>query len=564
MTWRPKFSLRTLAIFTLLCTSGFGLWWHWEPWQRVTSWHMPGSLSPMRLSCRAVAPNTRTAAMVASGDFYWGVKANVISGDAVNMVLLWGARLESPVVLAEPVCLWNVKMSPDSALIAVAGAGAPCRIVDMESGEVLAESPAELRIERALAPVGSFELADVVTDHRITWSPDNSRVATDVIRRARVAGNPAARSWVRHKIVTLQLWETATAKLLASAEIDTHGGVLDLEFSSRGDRLLGSVKGGLGDQRLYLWDASDLGNPVGWKAHEKNVLEAEWMPGGQQAVSVGKDGRIKVWDARTGESLRSFGLEIEEDALTGPSGFTRAEFSSDRELVATRDDVFTGISLPMKEEVPPLLRIWDISSGRQLAAIETDTWAMCFSGDSSSVVGSSSPFDAAKIRAWDAQTGRLLFERKFAKGSLGKLGYGMVEPEGKALKITLAEEMLFIDPATGRELRRLVGRHWLGSEDGERLATSGNDGRVCIYHSDDYSLLAQIPEAGWAWFLDEGDLLLACHETRAAIYRRRRPEQWWGVFYLWELWLTAAFAGLFVWSVVRDRRSLRARSEPTE
>ena len=44
------------------------------------------------------------------------------------------------------------------------------------------------------------------------------------------------------------------------------------------------------------------------------------------------------------------------------------------------------------------------------------------------------------------------------------------------------------------------------------------------------------------------------------IYRRRRPEWWWGVFWLWEFWLTVAFAGLFVWSVVRDRRALKARA----
>ncbi len=31
----PRFSLRTLAIFTLLATSGFGLWWHWAPWYEV-------------------------------------------------------------------------------------------------------------------------------------------------------------------------------------------------------------------------------------------------------------------------------------------------------------------------------------------------------------------------------------------------------------------------------------------------------------------------------------------------------------------------------------------------
>ena len=32
MTWRPRFSLRTLAVFLLLVTSGVGLWWRWEPW----------------------------------------------------------------------------------------------------------------------------------------------------------------------------------------------------------------------------------------------------------------------------------------------------------------------------------------------------------------------------------------------------------------------------------------------------------------------------------------------------------------------------------------------------
>ena len=34
MTWLPRFTLRTLAIFTLLCTSGFGLWWRMRgaPW----------------------------------------------------------------------------------------------------------------------------------------------------------------------------------------------------------------------------------------------------------------------------------------------------------------------------------------------------------------------------------------------------------------------------------------------------------------------------------------------------------------------------------------------------
>ncbi len=46
MTWRPRFSLRTLAIFTLLCTCGFGLWWRWEPWSLASSYTNDGLLYP--------------------------------------------------------------------------------------------------------------------------------------------------------------------------------------------------------------------------------------------------------------------------------------------------------------------------------------------------------------------------------------------------------------------------------------------------------------------------------------------------------------------------------------
>ena len=47
------------------------------------------------------------------------------------------------------------------------------------------------------------------------------------------------------------------------------------------------------------------------------------------------------------------------------------------------------------------------------------------------------------------------------------------------------------------------------------------------------------------------------------IYRRRRPEWWWGIFWLKEFWLTVVFAGVFVWSVVRDRQLLARASERT-
>lgn len=48
----------------------------------------------------------------------------------------------------------------------------------------------------------------------------------------------------------------------------------------------------------------------------------------------------------------------------------------------------------------------------------------------------------------------------------------------------------------------------------------------------------------------------------AYIMRRARPDAWWGIFYLWEFWLSAVFGALFIWSLWRDRRALAsARQE---
>ena len=66
------------------------------------------------------------------------------------------------------------------------------------------------------------------------------------------------------------------------------------------------------------------------------------------------------------------------------------------------------------------------------------------------------------------------------------------------------------------------------------------------------------PVTNLAQFSPDGSRVLVWDfgRDKARVYQRRRPEQWWGVFCLTEFWVTVAFAGLFVWCVVRDRRAL--------
>jgi len=62
-----------------------------------------------------------------------------------------------------------------------------------------------------------------------------------------------------------------------------------------------------------------------------------------------------------------------------------------------------------------------------------------------------------------------------------------------------------------------------------------------------------------------GSMILVANDPLATwpsttLCRRTRPEPWWGVFWLWEFWLTVALAGVFVWSVWRDRGALQRAS----
>ncbi len=100
-------------------------------------------------------------------------------------------------------------------------------------------------------------------------------------------------------------------------------------------------------------------------------------------------------------------------------------------------------------------------------------------------------------------------------------------------------------------------------------ARDGGRGRALLFDAVSRRHLASLAtddvNVVSARFSPDGEkIVTATNLGDIRVWRRRRPEWWWGVFYLPEFWLTAAFAGLFVWSVVRDRRSLRKKGEPTE
>ncbi|MCK6473521.1 MAG: WD40 repeat domain-containing protein [Planctomycetes bacterium] len=62
----------------------------------------------------------------------------------------------------------------------------------------------------------------------------------------------------------------------------------------------------------------------------------------------------------------------------------------------------------------------------------------------------------------------------------------------------------------------------------------------------------------WLWFSPSVlAVLVLGKDGTLTMWERRRPEQWWGVAWLPEFWLTVVFALLVLWSLIRDFKTLR-------
>jgi len=115
---------------------------------------------------------------------------------------------------------------------------------------------------------------------------------------------------------------------------------------------------------------------------------------------------------------------------------------------------------------------------------------------------------------------------------------------------------------TSPDGRRTIARASVTMATGRTLKV----GKITVTDAKTGEVLTEIEDGGSArgpftcLLIDNGRCLVAHAADGVVCFRRRRPEWWWGVFWLWEFWLTAVFAGLFVWSVVRDRRALLKKS----
>lgn len=161
--------------------------------------------------------------------------------------------------------------------------------------------------------------------------------------------------------------------------------VLSVAFSPDGSRIVS----GSFDGKLLVWDARtgrSIGEP--FEGHRGSILSVAFSPDGSKIVSGASDTTLRLWDAQSGQPIR--------DPLEGHRGTIRSvAFSPDGTRLASGSDDGT-------------LCLWDVETGKllrdPLKGHQGSVRSVTFSPDGSKIVSGASD---GTLRIWDARSGKL-------------------------------------------------------------------------------------------------------------------------------------------------------------
>jgi small GTP-binding protein len=209
--------------------------------------------------------------------------------------------------------------------------------------------------------------------------------------------------------------------------------------------------------------------PVGFKlrhkfqGHEDVIFRIAWSPDGKMIASPSRDRSIRVWNAETGEHLKT---------LWGHSfGVNHVAWSPDSLLLASASFDWT-------------IRIWDIETGESRRTIQghsLEVRSIAWSPDGRTLASGS---DDMRIFLWDAETGEW---RRTLEGHTAGISRVSWSPDGRTIASASDDRTIRLwDVETG--IIRQVLQPGFGavhcvawSPDGQQLASASFDTTIRIW-----------------------------------------------------------------------------------
>ncbi len=363
---------------------------------------------------------------------------------ASKTVRLWDVRIGETILTLPEGSLstggghtddvYSVSFSPDGKTLATGSRDSTILLWDVRTGDLL----------RTLT---GHRLYDRVS---VLLSPDGNTLAS------------ASGGWGEDPAFDgrIRLWDVATGDTLHTLTGHTRYERVSVSFSPDGQTLASAS----GDLRLWDVATGDLLRTL--TGHTEDVYSVLFSPDGKTLVSASRQ-EIRLWDVATGDTLRTLtghtgGVQVLSVSLS-PDGNTLASAGSDAwgGHNSTRSD--------------GRIRLWDVRTGDLLRTLTGHTrgvYSVAFGPDGKTLASGGYHHDSA-IRLWDVRTGDLLGTLTGHDGEVYSVAFS---PDGKTLVSTSWDRTTRLwDVRTGDTIRTLTGYIWSVSSDWQTLATGGYD-----------------------------------------------------------------------------------------
>ena len=345
---------------------------------------------------------------------------------------------DNPPKYVLPPAITSVDVSPDGALIAVAG-----------YHEVLLHKADGSELVGRL-----IGLSDRIESVR--FSPDGTKLAT-------AGGNPG-------RMGEIQVWDVAKQELLLS-HTNTFDTLYGASWSPDGTRIaygcsdntLRAIKADSGEQVLFSGAAN------GW------ILDTVWNPSGDHVISVGRDRTAKLTEVATQRFIDNV-TSITPGALKG--GVATVDTHP------TRDEIIIGGA----DGVPKLFRIFRITKRvigdnanliRELAPLRGRVFGVDYSADGRRAVAGSSLDGTGDIIIYDTDVDTNA--PADIKAILQKRVMSQTDPEKKKLAAYQKKPLPVVAKIEVNESGIYAVRF---SPDGKNVVAAGSDGKVRVYETE--------------------------------------------------------------------------------
>jgi WD40 repeat protein len=363
----------------------------------------------------------------------------------------------------------------------------------------------------------------------IAYSPDGLRIAT--------GGDDGI----------VRLWDPASGRMIF--ELPNGGWVWQCSFSAGGEFLATAA---CKWSKAIVWNTKTGRRVREFDAKSDPVHRAEFSPNARRLVTAAW--RVAVWSIETGALI----YEIEH-----PPGepFMRASFSPDGHRILTvtgkavqlrkADDGSLVLNLEHNDYVHEAtfssdctriacacddgtIILWDAKSGKKLAALVANQLLLEYSswGPLNCIIFSCG---GTRLAAGGEYGGALVWDQKSGK-CLARRWEKLLALDSSGRRVAAAAVYSSLR-ASERNVLDLQSVHIIEADNGITLAVLKLEESVtCASFSPDGRSLA-----------------VSGHLGTVKVYRRYRPEWWWGVFCMLEFWFSAVFAAALVWSLIADK-----------